>query len=395
MTNLSNEKKLQIIPEVFFPSAPITNRSYFYGRYNQVKKIENAILEKGQHIVIYGERGIGKTSISNIIDPKNTYIIKITCNRRNTYDSLWRETLKKLQLMLKFEPLNENDQALLKFIDPILTEPLIETESIIYLMNKLKNRTLVILDEFDVIEDENTLYNFADNIKSFSDNCPNITLVFVGIAENVNELLGEHPSLERCICQVHIPRMNEQELSDIVSSAMMRLQMKIDPSVAKDIIDFSQGFPHYVHLLGKYCCLSAIEKRYDTILRANFDEAINDAIDNIYESIRSTYQKAVSSNKDNTLYSYVIFAAAMIKNDEEETFKATDLIPQFFKLLSKQMKVHSFGYHLAKLSSEDRGGIFQTIKIGKITRYKFKNPIIKAYVLLLLYQKGYLRKGGK
>ena len=67
-TILDKKAKLEILAEAFSPSAPITSKKSFYGRYDQLSKVENAVLEKGQHIIMYGERGVGKTSLANIAE---------------------------------------------------------------------------------------------------------------------------------------------------------------------------------------------------------------------------------------------------------------------------------------------------------------------------------------
>jgi len=44
---------------VFSPAAPIDNYSLFSGRIDQITRVIDAITNKGQHAIIYGERGVG------------------------------------------------------------------------------------------------------------------------------------------------------------------------------------------------------------------------------------------------------------------------------------------------------------------------------------------------
>ena len=387
--------------DVFSPSAPITTKSSFYGRYDQLNKVESAVYERGQHIVMYGERGVGKTSLANVAEEidASIYTVKITCSRSSSFGNLWREILKSLKYLIKFNEKKEidennhlNNQKVLRYLDTILEEDKLDIQAVLFALSKLKTKVLIVLDEFDVIQDENILSQFADNIKSFSDNLPNVTLMFVGIAENISELIGKHSSLERCICQVPIPRMADHELKDVIDSGLYKLKMFIDEQVKKDIISFSQGFPHFTHLLSKYCVLNAIEKKYNTIVRNNFDEAINLAIENVYESTQMDYQKSISSNKEGSLYSFVVRACALVKEGEQGTFKATDILEDVRKLSNRQIGVKSYSYHLSKLCSESRGQLLQKIPLGKIVRYRFRNSIVKAYIILKLYQSGFLKK---
>ena len=52
--------------ELFTPSAPIAIAELFAGRQLQASKILDAIGERGRHIILFGERGVGKSSIAQI-----------------------------------------------------------------------------------------------------------------------------------------------------------------------------------------------------------------------------------------------------------------------------------------------------------------------------------------
>lgn len=46
---------------------PIRTRELFAGRLEQLAKVADAVFQKGLHVVLYGERGVGKTSLANMI----------------------------------------------------------------------------------------------------------------------------------------------------------------------------------------------------------------------------------------------------------------------------------------------------------------------------------------
>src|SRR3982751_1361453 len=63
-----NEKfeRMAQIARAFSPSAPIDRRA-FAGRVAQITDVINACTQRGQHVVIFGERGAGKTSLANAL----------------------------------------------------------------------------------------------------------------------------------------------------------------------------------------------------------------------------------------------------------------------------------------------------------------------------------------
>jgi len=55
---------------LFKPRTPIEDDKLFQGRLKQVSDVLDVIYEDGGHAVIFGERGVGKTSLTNILEKK-------------------------------------------------------------------------------------------------------------------------------------------------------------------------------------------------------------------------------------------------------------------------------------------------------------------------------------
>jgi hypothetical protein len=65
--------------QLFTPSAPIAVAELFAGRQQQAHKILEAIGERGRHVIMYGERGVGKSSMAQIIPfflPRGPQIVR-------------------------------------------------------------------------------------------------------------------------------------------------------------------------------------------------------------------------------------------------------------------------------------------------------------------------------
>jgi Cdc6-like AAA superfamily ATPase len=384
--------QLQTLATVFTPSSPILSQDLFFGRYSQLNKIVDAINERGQHAVLYGDRGVGKTSLANIVKEKllNIVIAKVTCNRTESFKDIWQKAFKQITLISKrdgvgFTALPSAEPIQLDLFLPQAEE--IDSSDILAALSNIKNSVLCIFDEFDSVKNPDTLLRFADTVKALSDNAPFVTLLMVGIAQDVNDLIGSHPSNDRCIKQIKLPRMSPIELAEIIDNGVQRLGMTIDREVKADIVNFSNGFPHYTHLLAKYSARIAIDSQSDHIDRQHFDLAVDDAIDNAQEFIRDMYQKAVLSYKSDAIFNHIIAACAIVQEDEYGTFGITDIEEPLNKMTGKQYSAKSFSYHVGKMCEEERGMILEKVKLGKLNRYKFTNPLLKAFVKIKLYQK--------
>lgn len=393
MTPINFDQKLAQLNYIFTPSAPIMRRDLFFGRMKHVEQVIDAINEPGQHAVLYGDRGVGKTSLANILSESITGIViaKVTCNRTENFKAIWAKVFRRITIMTKsqgfgFTAEEREKSAQLNLFESQPGEA--DSTDILETLEFLTTPILFIFDEFDSVRDEQARVKFADTIKILSDNSPHVTILLVGVAQNVNELIGLHPSNERCIKQIRLQRMSADELTQIVKNGVEKLEMSIDPFVQLDIVEFSQGFPHYTHLLTKYAAKVALTAKSNHIDRNYFDLGIEDALANVYETIRDLYQGAVISTHKGSIFANVLHACALAKEDEHGTFGAIDLEPHLHKLTGQIYRVPSFAYHLNRLCKEERGPVLVTVGSSKLHRYKFRHPLLRAFIRIKLYQSG-------
>ena len=126
-------------------------------------------------------------------------------------------------------------------------------------MRLLETNTLLVFDEFDQISDKKVVNAFANIIKYLSDTVPNVSIMIVGIGTSITDMIGEHQSVERCIRQIELKKMSDIELEEIVNTATTKLEMEIDSKILAKIVEYSSGFPHFTHLLGKFSTMEALK----------------------------------------------------------------------------------------------------------------------------------------
>ncbi len=55
------------VNEAFSPGAPVQERDLFAGRIEQLRALVDSVQQRGRHAIVFGERGVGKTSLANIL----------------------------------------------------------------------------------------------------------------------------------------------------------------------------------------------------------------------------------------------------------------------------------------------------------------------------------------
>ena len=385
---MDKEQKLFLLNQVFSPTSPIKQKDFFFGRINQLNKVADAINEDGQHAILYGDRGVGKTSLANIMATSytNLYPVKVTCNRQDNFRTLWENALDNVQFSKKIDGIGFNPQEaeeIIKLGNNIREVKDLRPNHIVQILNSLPGgRLLFIFDEFDNVSTKKARASFADLIKSMSDNNVNSTIVLVGIADSIENLIGNHQSLERCLKQVKMPKMKNEECEEIILNGLTKLKLAIDDKVKEKIIEFSSGFPHYVHLLCKYGAKEIIENEKKIFSDAYLGIAIRQGIENTSELLRISYRKAILTSNSSSKWRDLLFACAIVKIDEFNAFTISDVVKIYNSITGRNVKNNSITYNLNQLLTENRGEVLVKLGKGMSTRYMFKNPMMRAFVKL-------------
>jgi len=383
-------KRAVMAAGIFTPNAPINRKDLFAGRTEQVQSLLNAIFQRGQHAIIYGERGVGKTSLANIIsdwmptlEKYNYQIVKFNCAANSTFNAIWHGIMRELSVVQTatrpgFGATSDERKGV--SLDDFLPEN-VSSEDVRFALQRVGSSTIIVIDEFDRVTDRSVSSLLADTIKSLSDHSVETTLVVIGVADSINDLIAEHQSIERAIIQIHMPRMSESELLQIIDTGMARVGMEIDVEARGRIAGLSQGLPFHTHALALYAVRAAIEDDRLRVEVRDVETAIRQAVNTAQQTIISAYQRAVSSPHQN-LYKEVLLAAALATTDDLGFFAAGDLREPLSRLTDKKYGIDRFMKHLNEFCTEPRGHILMKTGQRRRFRFRFKDSMMEPYVIM-------------
>jgi Cdc6-like AAA superfamily ATPase len=376
--------------KVFTPTAPIDEQSLFAGRREQIHQVIDAVNQKGQHAIIFGERGVGKTSLSNVLSsflsaPGVVLSPRVNCDTLDTFESVWRKVLEEVQMNESVRAAGLGDQTNERTYPAaeLLPDGPIGPDTIRRLLTILSQNSvpILIVDEFDRLG-QPAKRAFADTIKNLSDHSVPATVVLVGVADSVEQLIEEHRSVERALVQIRMPRMSTEEVKEIILTGLGRLKMEISMEALQRISILSQGLPHYAHLLGLHATRKALDKKSLDITIDSVDEAITKAIAGVNESIRTAYHHAVSSARKDNIFADVLLACALAETDELDYFAAQDVRETLRVITKKAYEIWSFAQHLNDFSDAKRSNVLQKSGTKRRFRYRFDNPLMQPFVIM-------------
>jgi hypothetical protein len=241
---------------------------------------------------------------------------------------------------------------------------------------------IVIFDEFDRIKDADVITAMADTIKALSDNSVNATILIIGVADSVNELIREHQSIERALVQVPMPRMSDDEIRTIIDKGLARLTMAIDGAAREDLVLYSQGVPYIAHLLCIYTCRAALATGRKTIYSPHVEQGMNRSLDQLQQSIKALYNDAIQSPRPGHIYREVLLACALAEVDDLRFFTTAAVKRPLSRITNRDFESINYARHLKDLSEPARGRILHRVGESFRLRYRISNPILRPYIIM-------------
>lgn len=373
------------VNQLFTPSTPVTMAELFAGRSNQMTRINDTIAERGRHAIIFGERGVGKTSLVQVVPfivtgrRDRVRYCRIQAFPNDTFHTLAAKIFKRIKFRADIGEGEREYDVSQTYAGNISPDDVV-TEFSNFTQNDIP---IVVIDEFNEIQDAETPTLIANTIKALSDSGTNATMIIVGVADNVSHLIKEHQSIQRCTEQIPMPRMSQHELLDVLEPRLKQIGFSIDGNAKWKIIDLAKGLPAYVHGLGKHTCLHALTNGGRSGLEeADVDAAMDGVIGASQQYFKDTYESATRSNQPGNLLKQVLAACALAPTDEGGFFAASAVREPLSEILGRPVEIANFQNHLLAYIDEKRGAILRRKGEPRAYRFRFEQPAMQPYVLM-------------
>lgn len=386
------------VGSIFTPGSPVNEKDLFAGRLDQISSVHDAVSQQGYHAVLYGERGVGKTSLANIIKatlPGSWIVPRVNCDGTDTFSSLWRKALRDITFAQERPAMGFNGEKQRTITSLVETLPQEITPDIV--RATLLNiggmaRMLIAFDEYDRLSDPSISVLMADTLKSLSDYAVPVTILLIGVADSVDELVAGHQSIERALIQIPMPRMSTTEIRQIVQNGLKRLGMTIEGAALDELTTLSQGLPYITHLLALHSAKSALARQTLEINSADVEAGIAESLARWQQTTTKAYYDAVQSSQPGNIYKQVLLACALADTDDMGFFSAAAVRTPLRTLTNRDYDIPNFAQHLKNFSEESRGGIISRTGEKRRIRYRFTSPLHRPFIIMRGFKDGLLTR---
>jgi len=285
----------------YTPAQPVTDRRMFAGRTKLMTTLIRLIEDQRLHTVIYGERGIGKTSLLQVLAKAAVdaryLVVYVTCGARSEFDETFRTISGHIPLMYHsaYGPTSvegERGDTLATLLDH---DPVSVRVAANALAKIEGTRVLVILDEFDRADSADFRRSIAEMLKSLSDQSVRVQFIIAGVAANLTELVDNVPSIQRNVYAMRVPKMTAAEIRSIVKNGETISELHFDEAAIHAIIARCMGFPYLATLLSHRAALMALDENRLLVNAADVAFATEEAVEEFKGRISRRSQQQIAA----------------------------------------------------------------------------------------------------
>ena len=316
-TDVANEtsRRRLALRDALGASQPVIARESFAGRRDAMAALINAVEEQRVHVVIYGERGIGKTSLAHVFAETareaRYLVIYGSCGTAANFSDMFRSVCARVPRIYHNSVLPNSAEAEKgDTFEVMLPEgPYGARELADVLAGVVGTRVLVILDEYDRVVDVNFRREVAELIKNLSDRAARVQLVITGVALNLDELIGYAPSIRRNITGLPMRPMNGTEVKELLRQGERAADIRYDKAALAMITQMAGGSPYLVRLLGHQAGLIAINEDRAVVGDADARKAVEQVIAEWQASLPRRVQANLARDEARVHWSLLVAAA--------------------------------------------------------------------------------------
>jgi Novel STAND NTPase 1 len=376
--------------DVFTPTRPKKNYRDFSGRRDMIEAIIQAVEEERSHVVLLGEKSIGKTSLLNIIDGCATEAGYLTARMSGTTDMTFHHfimaILEQFTARIAESPVKDILQKRLGTDDlRSLVDPQVELDvpAAIKIFQRLsEHQAIVFVDDFDRVENDELKIKIRELMSVASDQGAWLSLMLFGRASRVGDILPEcYQSLPN-VTWIKLSPMSDEDAIRVIARGISSVGVQFSDEVAESIIRLAQGMPSAIQWLCLLVIRHATQRYASEVEMQDLAEIVASATGKIDARLSAFYDQLCGPTRGSWADD-ILFLAVRAPSDQNGVFTTEAMSRISQEAVGKSLLELPLHSALSRFTGEEDGGpVLEKVWTSSGTCYRFVNPAMRAIVML-------------
>jgi Holliday junction resolvasome RuvABC ATP-dependent DNA helicase subunit len=400
--------------DVFTPGQlPIRSTNVYAARGQAQLQFEKAF-ERGMIPVVYGEYGVGKTSMARYIlrdSEQLERLVNIESAADRTLQDVFARCLEKLGYTVQAKRVisdaqstsNEqsanakvssgwaNAQIATKRATTTTSSNQIEEQLVV--TSPTDSRMLELCEQFQLVLLIDELHratpefnsDLSKFLKSFGNaNCRHFRIALLGTSSDASRLVTSDPGIDRLLQEVHLKAMTDAESEFVVINGMSALHIAVTQEVVNRIVRISVGSPSILQYIALEVAEAAFDRAQRVVTMIDVDSALRAFVETKMARLNKAYVAAIESVGEVKYRKQVLRAMAECEDEYVTMEMIRDRISSF---VARDVPSTALSGPLRNLKEAQFGAVLSDVErpdgAGRLTNYTtFRDPALKAFIRL-------------
>ena len=398
--------------DVFTPAKPPLEVNNVYAPRGQHEKDFVQALERSHVPVVFGEYGVGKTSMARhvLLDTDQAgRLVNIESAAGKSLADLFKVILEHLgyEVTKSLSQQDNNSSTLAgsaeagavfpgltaKFTTSGSTSTARTTTSVreLAVASPTDSKILDLCEEAGLVllvdevhrADAGMVRDLSSFIKAASNKpCKNFKVVLLGTASDATRLVDHDPGIDRIIQEISLPSLSTAEATSIVLDGMARLAIEISDGIVGRVVKLAVGSPALVQYLALEIAEAAFPRDPRKASDSDLPQALKNYIRKRANRMDDAYLKAIETTGQRRYRKQILIAMG---NIDAEYITMDQLVTQVSKQLGESVPSTALSGPLRSLKTPEFGSILRDVERheggSRVFNYTaFSDPAMRAFI---------------
>lgn len=400
--------------DVFTPGQIPIRPTNVYAARGEAEELFRKSLARGMIPVIYGEYGVGKTSMARHVSrdaEAENRLINIESVADKSLQDVFSRCLEKLgytvttRLIESAGKENSREQSGQAEANAVWVKALIasrrtqttsttqQTEEQLVVTTPTDSRIVEICENAGVVLLLDELHrataafnsDLSKFIKIFGNaSCRRFRIVLLGTSSDASRLVSSDPGIDRLLQEVHLKAMTPPESEFVVTKGMTDLDISISTEICNRLVRTCVGSPSILQYLALETAEAAFARDPRVAQMQDVELALKAFVETKEARLNKSYVAAIESVGDIRYRKQILRAMA----ECEDEYVTMEMIrTRVTTFLGKDVPSTALSGPLRNLKEEQLGSVLSDVErpdgVGRLANYTtFKDPALKAFIRL-------------